>query len=225
MKKVKVVKGCGKGAAEKKPVQKPLAKGAKITEELLLSILRRIPRDGYCDTGNKCYFREEGQVFVANRKKGVWTSTRDVTVSRRDEDGERIKKIAYELTAQASAMFTQLHDMRFEHIALQPSMYGVNEEVYVMATENFPVTLNREIKLALNSYAREAKGSAKRKLKFIVKCTGGLGDMSVHFKNESGKCDFTLTLKEAMVDDDLLKPRKKRSVSRSAEPVKGSCLG
>ena len=160
---------------------------------------------------DKCYFREEGQVFVANRKKGVWTSTKDVTVSRRDEDGERIKKIAYELSAQASAMFTQLRDMRFEHIALQPSMYGVNEEVYVMATENFPVTLNREIKLALNSYAREAKGSAKRKLKFIVKCAGGLGDMSVHFKNESGKCDFTLTLKEAMVDDDLLKPKKKNA--------------
>lgn len=209
MKKANGLKVQKKNAAEKKPVQKPLAKGSKVTDDVLLSIMRRIPRNCYCDVVDKCYFREEGQVFVANRKKGVWTSTKDVTVSRRDEDGERIKKIAYELTAQASAMFTQLRDMRFEHIALQPSMYGVNEEVYVMATENFPVTLNREIKLALNSYAREAKGSAKRKLKFIVKCAGGLGDMSVHFKNESGKCDFTLTLKEAMVDDDLLKPRKK----------------
>ena len=211
MKKAKGSKVQKKNAAEKKPVQKPLAKGSKVTDDVLLSIMRRIPRNCYCDVVDKCYFREEGQVFVANRKKGVWTSTKDVTVSRRDEDGERIKKIAYELTAQASAMFTQLHDMRFEHIALQPSMYGVNEEVYVMATENFPVTLNREIKLALNSYAREAKGAAKRKLKFIVKCAGGLGDMSVHFKNESGKCDFTLTLKEAMVDDDLLKPRKKNA--------------
>ena len=211
MKKAKGSKVQKKNAAEKKPVQKPLAKGSKVTDDVLLSIMRRLPRNCYCDVVDKCYFREEGQVFVANRKKGVWTSTKDVTVSRRDEDGERIKKIAYELTAQASAMFTQLHDMRFEHIALQPSMYGVNEEVYVMATENFPVTLNREIKLALNSYAREAKGSAKRKLKFIVKSAGGLGDMSVHFKNESGKCDFTLTLKEAMVDDDLLKPRKKNA--------------
>ena len=210
MKKAKGSKVEKKNAAEKKPVQKPLAKGSKVTDDVLLSIMRRIPRNCYCDVVDKCYFREEGQVFVANRKKGGWTSTKDVTVSRRDEDGERIKKIAYELTAQASAMFTQLHDMRFEHIALQPSMYGVNEEVYVMATENFPVTLNREIKLALNSYAREAKGSAKRKLKFIVKCAGGLGDMSVHFKNESGKCDFTLTLKEAMVDDEILKRSKKR---------------
>ena len=209
MKKAKGSKVQKKNAAEKKPVQKPLVNGSKVTDDVLLSIMRRIPRNCYCDVVDKCYFREEGQVFVANRKKGVWTSMKDVTVSRRDEDGERIKKIAYELTAQASAIFTQLHDLRFEHIALQPSMYGVNEEVYVMATENFPVTLNREIKLALNSYAREAKGSAKRKLKFIVKCAGGLGDMSVRFKNESGKCDFTLTLKEAMVDDDLLKPRKK----------------
>lgn len=210
MKKVKVVKGCGKGAAAKKPVQKPLAKGSKLTEEMLLSILRRIPRDGYCDTGNKCYFREFGEVFTATRRKGVWTYEKDVALSKRDEGSKRIEKIAYDLTAQASAMLSQLQDMRYAHIALQPSMYGVDEEVYVLPTEKFPERLNKEIKLALNSYAREAKGSAKRKLKFIVKCAGGLGDMSVHFKNESGKCDFTLTLKEAMVDDEILKRSKKR---------------
>ena len=210
MKKVKVVKGCGKGAAAKKPVQKPLVKGSKLTEEMLLSVLRRIPRDGYCDTGNKCYFREFGEVFTATRRKGVWTYERDVALSKRDEGSKRIEKIACDLTAQASAMLSQLQDMRYAHIALQPSMYGVDEEVYVLPTEKFPERLNKEIKLALNSYAREAKGSAKRKLKFIVKCAGGLGDMSVHFKNESGKCDFTLTLKEAMVDDEILKRSKKR---------------
>ena len=208
MKNAKETNKQKKGSVEKKPGKKPLVKGSKVTEEFLLSIMRKLPKDGYCDTGNKCYFRELGEVFAVTRRKGVWTYEKDVAFSKRDKDSKRIAKIAYELTAQTSAMLTQLHDMRFAHIALQPSMYGVHEEVYVMATEKFPVGLNREIKLALDTYAGEDKGPAKRKLKFIVKCAGALGDMSVHFKNESGKCDFTLTLKEAMVDDEILKPKK-----------------